>query len=126
MPRFVFLVSDSRSGSTLLARELTARVADIIVTTELNFDPVFARNWAGRSTLGIARHVSSQPNFKEAPSPEGQAPTTADHGRKPGGGAELFETLIERWLSGHCPEMRAGCVVIKNGSHARYAAEIHR
>jgi hypothetical protein len=123
-PRFVFLISDSRSGSTLLARELTARVADIIVTTELNFDPVFARNWGGRSPLLIAKHVASQPNFRVASSSHVQGSPELRHG--PEGGAQLFKALIEQWLSGHSGGLRPDCVVIKNGSHARYGSEIHQ
>jgi hypothetical protein len=125
-PRFVFLVSDSRSGSTLLARELTSRVADIIVTTELNFDPVFAARWRrGRSPQQIAHQVAAQPNFRIEDAPDADQAWAQGLAGQPDSYARLFEGLMQRWVLGHWPDMRPDCVVIKNGSHARFAAEIH-
>jgi len=123
----VFLVSDSRSGSTLLARELTARVADIIVTTELNFDPVFGRGrlWRG-SPQRIAQRVASQPNFAVNGSAEDGQAWARELSRGPECSARLFEGLMEHWVAGHHRGMPPDCVVIKNGSHARYGAAIQR
>jgi hypothetical protein len=125
-PRFVFLVSDSRSGSTLLARELTARVAKLVVTTELNFDPVFARlRIRLQAPQRIAQRVAAQPNFSGDPvNDDGQVWA---HELTRGGDAagKLFFGLMERWLSGNWRGVPPDCVVIKNGSHARYASVIY-
>jgi len=125
-PRFVFLVSDSRSGSTLLARELSARVADIVVTTELNFDRVFAARWMRfRSPRRIARQVAAQPNFKPATEADDAQAWARSLKRGQECSARLFEGLMDEWLASRRRDVRLNCVVVKNGSHARHAAEIH-
>lgn len=47
----VFLVYDSRSGSTLLSREISAHFSDVFVTPEIRFDPFLLRGetWVGHA-----------------------------------------------------------------------------
>jgi hypothetical protein len=123
--RFAFLISDSRSGSTLLARELTARMDDVLVTTELNFDPVFDRG-RGASPQQVARRVASQPNFRSDGQVDDGQSWAGDLVPDETGIPRLFSGLVDRWLNAHAGGAHPECVIIKNGSHARYAAEIHR
>lgn len=98
----------------------------MVVTTELNFDPVFAGRWTRlRSQRQIAQQVAAQPNFRNDGAPDAARVLTRDIGPDRDCPARLFEGLVEQWLSGHWQGVRPECVVIKNGSHARLAAEIH-
>ena len=123
---FAFLVSDSRSGSTLLSRELTARLDDVIVTTELNFDPVFDRgSMQTSSPQRVAQQVAAQPNFRtDTPATDESQAWASGIAADGPGAARLFCGLVERWLGSHARGAHPACVIIKNGSHARYAAEI--
>ena len=42
--KLVFLVYDSRSGSTLLSREIAAQFPDVYVSPEIRFDDLFGRD----------------------------------------------------------------------------------
>jgi Sulfotransferase family len=121
--RLVFLVYDSRSGSTLLSREIAAQFPDVYVSPEIRFDALFGRDagwWkdaadgrvfrrleAGRiaEKLGLARD-------------ELQRLSSAARGVRP-----LIEDLVVRAaaLDGRNPPDVA---VIKSGRHLRAARRI--
>lgn len=44
LPTIAFMVYESRSGSTLLSRELAAKLSDVVVTPEIAFNSILRRN----------------------------------------------------------------------------------
>ncbi len=121
--RLIFLVYDSRSGSTLLSREIAAQFPDVYVTPEIRFDALFGRGagwWkdaadgrafrrleAGRvpEKLGLARDELQRLSF-------------GARGIRP-----LIEDLVVRAAArdGRSPPDVA---VIKSGRHLRAARHI--
>ena len=61
-----FLVYDSRSGSTLLAKEISANLDGVMVTPEIGFDRLLAEGEAGLRRKGIgpiAEHMFAGHEF---------------------------------------------------------------
>ncbi len=125
--RYAFLVSDSRSGSTLLARELTAHLHGVVVTPELNFARIFRirgfPSWRGSNR--VLRKAAVQPNL----APDLSAKLVAATVEPCGVVARMRRTEMEILLdegrkSADCP----GGIdwgVVKGGVHALYCRQIH-
>jgi hypothetical protein len=121
----VFLVYDSRSGSTLLSREIAARFPGVYVTPEIRFDRLFGRRpawWraAGAERIGRILAAGRVPEKLEVPPAEISRLAAAASGVRP-----LVEGLLAaagRRADGGAPRQ----AIIKSGRHLRAGRRILR
>jgi hypothetical protein len=121
--KFVFLVYDSRSGSTLLSREIAAQFPDVYVSPEIRFDALFGRD------AGWWKHAADGRVFRLLEA--GRIPEKLDLARdelqRLSSGARGIRPLIEDLIA--CAAARDGrgrpaVAVIKSGRHLRAARRI--
>ena len=121
--KLVFLVYDSRSGSTLLSREMAARFPDLYVSPEVRFDAVFGRSadwWRRAGVAAVRRHLEAArvpQKLALAPADVGEACSGAS------GARSLVEELLRRAALADGRAAPAAAV-IKSGRHLRAARRI--
>jgi Sulfotransferase family len=121
--KLVFLVYDSRSGSTLLSREIAAHFPGVWVSPEIRFDAFFGRTarWWRRAGPDAVHHLLASAripdNLELAPA---DARRLAAGARNP---RELIESLVNS-QSGRNGAARPAEAVIKSGMHLRIGRRI--
>jgi len=118
-----FLVYDSRSGSTLLAREMTAHLEGVFVTPEIGFDSLLALSESELARLGwpaVLRRLYRGYDFRNFDLPPELAVSLVHDAKgDPLRAAEAIRALLGAYTIKHAgPNTR--WVVVKNGSHLRY------
>lgn len=124
--KIAFLVYDSRSGSTLLSRELTAAFDNILVTQEIGFDTIFSGGEEALIRHGWPKVLRQLYNGNEflnfGVSYDSALRLFRDMDRQPGvyeGIHMLLRAYAE--LQGRAD---VDWVIVKNGSHIRYWRQI--
>ena len=127
--RLAFLVYDSRSGSTLLSREIRGFLEGVCVTPEIGFDELFRVGEPGLQKYGwpeLLRRLYSGHEFINFRISQKRALQLLcpDDGQVVG----LVEG-IRRLLDAYCGEYfgsECNWIVVKNGTHIRYWRTMHR
>lgn len=115
----VFLVYDSRSGSTLLSREITSHVPGVLVTPELRFDMLVRRGERWLANAPTADILELLRQHRWAAKLEFTAPMLEEVVRRH---RESIRALIEgvaATLAAHRRQPAPSTVVIKSGMHLR-------
>lgn len=120
-PKVVFLVYDSRSGSTLLASQIAKNLDRVLVTPEIGFDELLQRGdefCRRNSSSAITSLLIRKRDFINL----GIAPAVldswfAEHGH-PQGIRHYIEQVCGCLLAQQSKDGEV--VIVKNGSHARY------
>lgn len=121
-PQIIFLVYDSRSGSTLIASRISLAIRDVRVTPELGFDTILARTsclfdrqlipelTARLYSSGDLRNLGISKENLDAELLQLDFPVSA---------RVLIEKIVALWClqSGVMP---GSVVLVKNGSHIRH------
>ena len=121
--KLVFLVYDSRSGSTLLSREIAARFPDVYVSPEIRFDSLFGRDegwWRNASDGRVLRRLEAG----RVPAKLGLA---RDDLERLSAGARGIQPLIDELVARAAARDgrgRPAVAVIKSGRHLRVARRI--
>jgi hypothetical protein len=121
--KLVFLVYDSRSGSTLLSREIAAQFPDAYVSPEIRFDALFGRPAAWWRHAGDGRvrqllEAGRVPQKLELSDAEVAQLSADARGIRP-----LIEALVARAAAREGRSAPA-VAVIKSGRHLRAARRI--
>jgi hypothetical protein len=118
-----FLVYDSRSGSTLLAREMTARLDGVFVTPEIGFDGLLAMRESELIRLGwpaVLGRLYDGYEFRHFDLPfEVAASLLHDASGTPLGRAQAVRVLLAAYVA-RLADPGTRCVIVKNGSHLRH------
>ena len=119
----VFLVYDSRSGSTLLSREIAAQFPDAYVSPEIRFDALLARDaeWWRHAGDGRVRRLLDAgrvPQKLELPDADVERLAAEARGIRP-----LIEGLVAR-AAAQLGRGVPAIAVIKSGRHLRAARRI--
>jgi hypothetical protein len=116
--KLVFLVYDSRSGSTLLSREIATHFPDVHVTPEIRFDPLLGRPPRWWQTAGPER-IQEILESVRVPQKLEVAPAEV---RRIASDARDVRGLIEALVAASCSRDRGAApaqAVIKSGRHLR-------
>jgi len=126
--KIAFLVYDSRSGSTLLSREITASLGDVFVTPEIGFDSLFSMGDSGLAKNGWAialRCLYESHDFTNFDVPYDRALWIVNNDGQPLSLSQGVRALIKEFSACH-NYSEAAWVIIKNGSHLRWWREMHQ
>lgn len=118
-----FLVYDSRSGSTLLSREVVAHLEGVFVTPEIGFDELFILGEEGLSRLGwseVLRRLYAGHEFRNFHLDQKDAlGLVQPEGTKPLSLADGIYALLAEFARYH-DKFEPTWLVVKNGSHIRH------
>lgn len=117
-----FLVSDSRSGSTLLARHITEGVDGVLVTPELVFSRIL--RWRSlltrRSVARQAQDLMHSPGMRNLP-PEVKKTVIERAGTLRSDGArKMLQLVLETWCEIVHRDQPVSFVMVKGGGHISY------
>lgn len=125
--KIVFMVYDSRSGSTLLARELSRHIRGVYVTPEISFDRLVAfgtRNVPRATVHRIIAGMLRVPEFRNVgmscDSILAALPDTPYLSVR-----EVMECIMSAHIAQADPEEPCQVVIIKNGSHVRFWRQLY-
>lgn len=127
-PRLGFLVYDSRSGSTLLAKILTQSFPSVFVTPEIGFDELFARGdkWlASAAPRRIEDVLYAKPHYlRNLPLNRSQVGDLI-RGQSPGKWTiqQLLPLLLKQAFLDETGKT-SSWIIVKNGSHIKYWREL--
>ena len=121
--KIIFLVYDSRSGSTLLSREIAAWFPEVYVTPEIRFDSLFRRSkrwWRGTGPEGVRALLARDRVLQklELDSADATRLIAGTHGTR-----DLVEALVTM-LSKRDGHGSPAKVIIKSGLHLRVWPQI--
>lgn len=122
-----FMIYDSRSGSTLLARKLSEELEDVAVTPEIGFDSLFSRSedsFSHKSALEVVRDLYRSGDFRNIGIEQTDMEAAVMSMQELITPAELVQTALGLW--GTATKSHASRVVVKNGTHAKYWRSILR
>jgi hypothetical protein len=119
--KLAFLIYDSRSGSTLLSREITANLPDAIVTPELRFDMLLARKnrWLHNASPADLADLLLQYRFHTKLDWSTKELYDALARRDPGASLHGLIEAIAQELARRSGEQAPRVAIIKSGVHLR-------
>jgi len=126
--KIAFLVYDSRSGSTLLSREISERFKDVYVTPEIGFDKLLNIGERGLAKLGwaaVLRALYQGHEFTNFDLPYETALKMVMTRDGALGLVEGIKTLVAEFARCH-NRADAKVVIVKNGSHTRHWKIMHK
>lgn len=126
-PQLFFMIYDSRSGSTLLARKLAEELKDVAVTPEIGFDSLLRREeneFSQSMALAVVQELYRSGDFRNIGVEQGDMVAAVRQLAKPITAAGLIQCFIQMWL--RATGKQAAHVVVKNGTHAKYWRSIKR
>lgn len=126
--KLVFLVYDSRSGSTLLSRELSDAFADVVVTPELRFDGLskYTDSWLDSASSSELAGLLCRYRFDSKLGWSFEALRKSLSQPRPQAGLEgIIQTLVES-LAAASERPPPAVAVIKSGMHLRVWRRIRR
>lgn len=126
--KLVFLVYDSRSGSTLLSRELSDTFADVVVTPELRFDGLlkYGDTWLDNASPSDLANILCQYRFDSKLDWSFEVLRDSLSQPRPQAGLEgIIQTLVES-LAARNGRPSPAAAVIKSGMHLRVWRKIRR
>ncbi len=126
-PRFIFLIYDSRSGSTLLSRKIAEELEDIAVTPEIGLDSLFRRKereFSRAQALAVVDELYLSGDFRNIGVGMADMKDAVGNLIEPISAAVLVQCLLNMWMRTTGKE--AAHIVVKNGTHAKYWRSIKR
>lgn len=126
-PKITFLVYDSRSGSTLLARKISEALPGVSVTPEIGFDSLLKQRDNGFSHQQITWLVAKlfdSGDFRNIGLNQHELLRALKNLAEPVSQKVFIETTLKLWLQAYAPT--SDHVVIKNGTHIKYWPQIFR
>ncbi|RMG35870.1 MAG: sulfotransferase [Methanobacteriota archaeon] len=123
--QIVFMVYDSRSGSTFLSKKISEELDDVIVTPELGFDSLFRCRenvFSKEDALSIIKDSYRVGDFRNLNVNEASLERAIKKLPNPIQTQDIVQCVLEQWLKRM--GRSASRIIIKNGSHARYWRKI--
>jgi hypothetical protein len=120
--RLAFLIYDSRSGSTLLSRELAAHVPELLVTREISFRPLLRTRESWVSTVSarrLAERVSVRGGLRNVGLDTNELAYLLDTLPLPRSKEAVIRSLLD-WYRRREARADASTILVKSGEHVQY------